>query len=455
MSSRFSVSSATQPTAELALSGDHSTPLPTADTDRPASSMWAAHQLSRSLAGSPGVDASRWVTMRTESPSLPGGEVSGYASRPTTITVDPDAVGGARVHTPQLLFSHKRLYQHLHGNARKTPTLAERRHRVMSVTPTLRLTDVDGTINAALIAKKRLAALDAPTPAAIEAMLNEDLAAIAAEDKYRRLHAHRLAFEKFLTLQSDPTTQNLLRRILTCYEEIELHQFSQEYETVTQRLHASEEVARDAINERNALRHHAESLRLDIINLERQLQTRDEVLSELASTHKINLSGINWAFGAAGGGAASSGGAGLFHPPTAQTHASSSSAGQRTMAEIRTIQDRVAVRQGEAARRDTRDEHKYSLKQEEEEQQTALIDATSASLDRGLHALHGVTAHELGILAGGQPTLSTATIQDTYIHAQRVDNVGCNLERSGHLMLPAAAATTHSGQGSMPKSPLT
>lgn len=311
----------------------------------------------------------------------------------------------------------------------RTPSRVEMRLRVMSSTPTVRV-PVDVTDVDAIRAKDMLKRFEAPHPAAIEAHLNEDLARIDASDNYRRLHAHRVALERFIALQG-ASAQSLLKRVLACYEEVELHQFSQHFDDVTKRFQASEVVAREAITERNALRHHAESLRLEILNLERQLHAKEEILAEIATSHRINLTAINWMTGSSEGGA--------------DTNADTSAAGRRghneaakknrSMAEIRTIQERVAARHGEAQRQAAKEDALAMMtepssrkeSQAEAEHLQREIAAAEQMLSSGISALHGGPPNG-GMSASGRSDDNTAEsgndMSELYVSAQRTENLG-------------------------------
>jgi hypothetical protein len=312
----------------------------------------------------------------------------------------------------------------------RTPMRVELRQRVMSGTPTIRVPR-DSTHLDSIRMKDNLKQFEAPHPAAIEASLNEDLACIDSTDNYRRLHAHRVALERFIAIQG-PTAQSLLKRVLACYEEVELHQFSQHFDEVTKRFQASEAVAREALTERNALRHHAESLRLDIINLERQLHAKEEMLAEIATSHRINVNAVNWMTGG-----------------TNPTPADGSPNQSRSMAEIRTIQERVASRHGESQRQAAKEaamaatisDHSTLTTSvrgrgdnaaaangwaDDRRTQQELADAEQL-LAGGVNALHG---HSPGVKGTGSEASGSAAagdgndLSEVYIHAQRTDNLG-------------------------------
>ncbi|CUG92276.1 Hypothetical protein, putative [Bodo saltans] len=336
----------------------------------------------------------------------------------------------------------------------RTPLRVELRQRVMSGTPTIRVPR-DSTHLDSIRMKDNLKQFEAPHPAAIEASLNEDLACIDSTDNYRRLHAHRVALERFIAIQG-PTAQSLLKRVLACYEEVELHQFSQHFDEVTKRFQASEAVAREALTERNALRHHAESLRLDIINLERQLHAKEEMLAEIATSHRINVNAVNWMTGGtnptpAGGGDGS---------PNQKPQS-------RSMAEIRTIQERVASRHGESQRQAAKEaamaatitDHSLlttSLRSGGGRGDSSVMWADAAAERRAQQELSDadhLLAGGIGALHGHSPGKGSASdtaagggsegnndLSEIYIHAQRTDNLGIVLspvnapiETSTHL----------------------
>lgn len=360
-----------------------------------------------------------------------------------------------RSRTPNLMFlegpKHQLRRKHL-------PARIDLRQRVMSTTPTLRLipSDADRVEVSLLNARKSLMAMENPHPAAIEASLNEDLAKIDPSDNYRRLQTHRIAFERFIELQ-DGQSQTLLRRILTCYEEVELHQFSKHFDEVNKRLVASEQVAHDAIIERNTLRRHAEGLHLDITNLERQLHAREEMLAELAVSHKINLSNVNWIEGGSAGGEGGEqngddGGMTTGRTQSQQERGSSAIAGGRMMAEIRSIQERVAARHGEAVRTAAREEQVAAAAVREEESnelQRHEMDEAEALISRGgIEGLRGISASEALLLRSASATSAlpdaspSKTLQTVYIQSQRVDNVGVPLSPRG---MPAFTITALPG----------
>lgn len=325
----------------------------------------------------------------------------------------------------------------------RTPARVELRQRVLSGTPTIRVPR-DSTHMEAIRAKDALRQFTAPHPAAIEASLNEDLACIDATDNYRRLHAHRVALERFIAIQS-PTAQSLLKRVLACYEEVELHQFSQHFDEVTKRFQASEAVARDALTERNALRHHAESLRLDIVNLERQLHAKEEMLAEVAASHRINVNAVNWMTGGtnsnAPGGAGEGGGSG----------AGNGRSYGRSMAEIRSIQERVATRHGESQRQAAKEEAMAASTADHSMMRRSVAGGEIGSINGGSGSVTWVDAAAerqaqqdmsdadalvsggLSTLHGHAPSpgnkeqqqqLQGGDLSELYIHAQRTDNLG-------------------------------
>lgn len=297
----------------------------------------------------------------------------------------------------------------------RVPSRVELRHRVLTTTPTLRLKPDTILLDTLNERKQRLSSAT-PHASSIEVQLNEDLAKISIDDKYRRLQAHRLAMEKYMTLQ-DESSRSLLRRVFTAYEEIGLHKFSQHIDEITTKLRLSEEVSREAINERNALRQHCEAMRLEILNLERCVQARDELLSEIATTHKINISTVDWIHGGTNN-----------NNNTTNAMLMSSSSPGRTMADIRAVQDRVATRHSENAKNNREEAADVLQSKEEAERVKALMADTEAMLSKGVDALHGVFKASQRVVPADDDaqTRGGEAMSDVYIAAQR-NHVGLDL----------------------------
>ena len=259
-------------------------------------------------------------------------------------------------------------------------------------------------------------------PASFETRLNEDLSKVSATDEYRRLNAHRLAFSNYIDEQDEPT-QVFLRRILTAYESIEVHKFKSSFDEVSERLHAAELVAREAINERNMLQLRCESLELSILNLEKQLNARNELISQISHQYRINTASLNWMTGEVSGSAST---------------AAAAPKKSRTMAEIRAVQARVALTHNEAM--------KQSAKENRGEENAAAGDtATSALLEQieqaiqegGAGAFHGVPAPS-----------GRRSVSELYVMSGYDENVGVELLPEELVQQGGAdVRTSHTGEG--------
>jgi hypothetical protein len=249
--------------------------------------------------------------------------------------------------------------------------------------------------------RRRLAEADAPNACIIESQLNMDLAHIDDSDQLRRVAAHRHALEKYIVLQ-EPAAQSLLKRIIRCYEERDGDSFSAVQQQMFRKLQVAEQVGRQAIEERNALRSHVEAMRLDILNLERQLRARTEVISMIAHVHKIDVSGMNWKTGEV------------------------RSAVDKTMAEIRADNQRLSLLHGDPnAETEEQVRRKAALSE-----QAASMKDIEHELARGLHSLDGVCRSQI----------EQRTTAQVYRACQDVSNIGCTLS-PGESFLDSTQAT--------------
>lgn len=251
------------------------------------------------------------------------------------------------------------------------------------------------------------------TPVVINAELSEELAHVSASDEYRQLAAHRTAFDKFLETQDDSSRQ-LLARILQFYEKAEFHRFREQYLELASKLTVAEKTRKEAVDELTTQKRALDALRLEVDNLRRQLNQRNELISHISSTHKINLSGVNWITGV------------------------DSKVG-RTMAEIRTIQKRVVAAYGEAQQRSVKEDGELiSEKETELEDMKREMMHAETLLQHKKHGIPRTGEAEVKTLASAQqfplserkssPTCNLETTADQYLHCQRVDNLSVNLD---------------------------
>jgi hypothetical protein len=253
--------------------------------------------------------------------------------------------------------------------------------------------------------------------ASLEAQLVSDLARVAPTDDYRRLNAHRLAFASYIATQ-DPATQRFLNRVLYAYESVEVHKFQKSFDEVTERLQAAELVARQAINERNVLQKRCESLHLSILNLEKQLNARNEMISHISHQFRINTSALNWMTGETTG-----------NPTLSSAEAAALAPKSRTMAEIRAMQTRVTLTHNEAMKQSAKESRAEAGNTEHE------VDAADAQaceeLDRriandGVNAFHGVPQ----VKKASQPVVdqqAPPTVSELYVMSGHDDYVGVEL----------------------------
>ena len=265
----------------------------------------------------------------------------------------------------------------------------------------------------------------------IEQNLIEALAGSGRHDTFEHIAAYRRAFEGYIEVAS-AQAQPLLRKIYVAYEHVAIHQHKEAFDDVFRRLRDSEQHRKEQEKKLSDYRRQFESMKLEIGNLEREVNVRNELLSQISATYKINVSMVNWITGV------------------------ESKLGQRTMAEIRTVQKRVTTAYGEAQRVAARGEeegHFASQQQAEFTSQQAIQEMQAAEQAfADISQLKGIPAIELraknkddgdrsprrrssvsvverpAAVQNPSTPMDDTDLAEVYRLSQRVENIGVDLE---------------------------
>jgi hypothetical protein len=226
----------------------------------------------------------------------------------------------------------------------------------------------------------------------IESRLVEALAHIPTGDTFSRLNHHRIAFEEYIRIVN-PSAKSLLSKIYDTYQEVVFSQHQQSFDALRTRMKESESTLAEQREKERMYRYQIEGLKLEVADLKREVHSRNELLSQISATHKINLSMVNWITGV------------------------ESKMGQRTMAEIRTVQKRVTAAYGEAQRIAARDggesgaggADKQPADSQEARTEMRQLEAQLSDLSK----LNGITAVELRERTQKKATPTTTQSDDS------------------------------------------